>query len=104
GERDLAFARRLIAAMQAGEAAGGDKRGKQSAALLIPDAEEYPIYDLRVDDHADPLAEIARLHQVAQARFVHFRRLMPSHQNPSGLMDRSGLEELITRSIVEGYE
>jgi hypothetical protein len=41
---------------------------------------------------------------VAQARFVHFRRSMPSHQNPSGLVDRSGLEELITRSIVEGYE
>ncbi len=51
----LPFARRLIAAMQAGEAAGGDKRGKQSAALLIHDGEDYPLYDLRVDDHADPL-------------------------------------------------
>jgi len=101
---DLAFARRLIAAMRAGEAAGGDKRGKQSAALLIHDAEDYPIYDLRVDDHADPLAELARLHQVAQARFVHFRRLMPSRQNPAGLVDRGGLEELIARSMAEGYE
>jgi uncharacterized Ntn-hydrolase superfamily protein len=100
----LPFARRLIAAMRAGEAAGGDKRGKQSAALLVHDAEDYPIYDLRVDDHADPLSEIARLHQVAQARFVHFRRSMPSRRNPSGLADRSGLEELITRSIAEGYE
>ncbi|MBO0742518.1 MAG: DUF1028 domain-containing protein [Hyphomicrobiaceae bacterium] len=104
GTPEVAFARRLIAAMQAGEAAGGDKRGKQSAALLIHDAEDYPIYDLRVDDHADPLTEIARLHQVAQARFVHFRRSMPSRQNPSGLADRNGLEELITRSIAEGYE
>jgi uncharacterized Ntn-hydrolase superfamily protein len=101
---DVAFARRLIAAMQAGEAAGGDKRGKQSAALLIHDAEDYPIYDLRVDDHAEPLLEIARLHQVAQARFVHFRRSMPSRQSPSGLAHRNGLEELITRSIAEGYE
>jgi uncharacterized Ntn-hydrolase superfamily protein len=101
---DVAFARRLIAAMQAGEAAGGDKRGKQSAALLIHDAEDYPIYDLRVDDHAEPLVEIARLHQVAQARFVHFRRSMPSRQSPSGLAHRNGLEELITRSISEGYE
>ena len=57
----LPFARRLIAAMRAGEAAGGDKRGKQSAALLIHDGEDYPLYDLRVDDHADPLAELARL-------------------------------------------
>jgi uncharacterized Ntn-hydrolase superfamily protein len=101
---EVAFARRLIKAMQAGEAAGGDKRGKQSAALLIHDAEDYPIYDLRVDDHADPLAEIARLHQAAQARFVHFRRAMPSRHNPSGLADRNGLEELIARSIAEGYE
>jgi uncharacterized Ntn-hydrolase superfamily protein len=101
---DLAFARRLIAAMRAGEAAGGDKRGKQSAALLIHDAEDYPIYDLRVDDHADPLAEVARLHQVAQQRYVHFRRLMPSRQNPSGLVDRGGLEELIASSMAEGYE
>ena len=72
--RALPFARRLIAAMQAGEAAGGDKRGKQSAALLIHDGEDYPLYDLRVDDHADPLAELARLEEVARQRWVHFRR------------------------------
>ena len=52
---ELPFVRRLIHAMQAGEAAGGDKRGKQSAALRIHDGEDYPLYDLRVDDHADPL-------------------------------------------------
>jgi len=69
---------RLISAMQAGEAAGGDKRGKQSAALLIHDGEDYPLYDLRVDDHADPLGELARLHEVARERWVHFRRWMPS--------------------------
>jgi uncharacterized Ntn-hydrolase superfamily protein len=103
-QSDLAFARRLIAAMRAGEAVGGDKRGKQSVALLIHDAEDYPIYDLRVDDHADPLAEVTRLHQVALERFVHFRRWMPSRQNPSGLVDRGGLEELIARSLAEGYE
>src|SRR5215470_373920 len=102
--REHVFARRLIAAMQAGEAAGGDKRGKQSAALLIHDAEDYPLYDLRVDDHADPLAEIARLYAVARERFVHFRRFMPSRHNPSGRADRSGLEALITRSVAEGYE
>ena len=100
----LPFARRLIAAMRAGEAAGGDKRGKQSAALLIHDGEDYPLYDLRVDDHADPLAELARLHGVARERWVHFRRWMPTRQNPSGLTDRSGLEALVAKSIAEGYE
>src|ERR1700748_2148656 len=57
----LPFARRLIAAMRAGEAAGGDKRGKQSAALLINDGEEWSALDLRVDDHVDPLSELERL-------------------------------------------
>jgi len=100
----LPFARRLIAAMQAGEAAGGDKRGKQSAALLIHDDEDYPLYDLRVDDHADPLAEIARLEEVARQRWVHFRRSMPNRSEPSGLTDRGKLETLIAGSIAEGYE
>ena len=57
----LPFARRLIAAMQAGEAAGGDKRGKQSAALLIHDGEDYPLYDLRVDDHARALGGAGKI-------------------------------------------
>ena len=98
------FARRLIAAMQAGEAAGGDKRGRQSAALLICDGEDYPLLDLRVDDHLDPLGELARLEEVARQRWVHFRRQMPSRDRPSGLTDRAQLEELISRSIAEGYE
>lgn len=103
-EAALPFARRLIAAMLAGEAAGGDKRGRQSAALLIHDGEDYPLYDLRVDDHADPLGELARLEEVARQRWVHFRRQMPSRDRPSGLVDRAELEELISVSIRETYE
>ena len=98
------FARRLIAAMRGGEAAGGDKRGKQSAALLIHDSEDYPLYDLRVDDHADPLTELERLEAVARQRWVHFRRQMPSRARPSGLTDRGELEGLIAGSIAEGHE
>ena len=100
----LPFARRLLAAMHAGQAAGGDKRGRQSAALLIHDGEEYPLLDLRVDDHADPLAELARLEGVARERFVHFRRHMPSRAQPSGLIDRSGIDDLISQSIKDGWE
>ncbi|HEU4378644.1 MAG TPA: DUF1028 domain-containing protein [Hyphomicrobiaceae bacterium] len=99
----LPLARRLIAAMRAGEAAGGDKRGKQSAALLVHDQESYPLYDLRVDDHPDPLAELARLEEVARQRWLHFRRQMPSRDRPSGLIDRGELEDLIAASIQEGY-
>jgi uncharacterized Ntn-hydrolase superfamily protein len=61
------LAQRLIAAMKAGEQAGGDKRGRQSAALLIHGNEEWPLLDLRIDDHADPLSELGRLEQVARS-------------------------------------
>jgi uncharacterized Ntn-hydrolase superfamily protein len=60
-----ALAERLLAALDAAEAAGGDLRGRQSAALLVVDPVGEPwrrSVDLRVDDHGDPLAEIRRLH------------------------------------------
>ena len=91
----LPFAQRLIAAMRAGEAAGGDKRGKQSAALLINDGEEWSALDLRVDDHADPLAELERLERVSRERWVHFREFLPTRQNPAGITDRATIDASI---------
>ncbi|MCW5744960.1 MAG: DUF1028 domain-containing protein [Alphaproteobacteria bacterium] len=88
----LSFARRLIAALKAGESVGGDKRGKQSAALLIHGAEEYSDLDLRVDDHADPLAELERLETVSRQHWVHFRQFMPTRSNPAGITDRATIE------------
>lgn len=85
----LPFAQRLIAAMRAGEAAGGDKRGKQSAALLIHGDEEWSALDLRVDDHADPLAELERLEAVSRERWVHFRAFLPTRKDPAGITDRA---------------
>src|SRR5262245_46114099 len=84
----LPFARRLLAAIRAGEAAGGDKRGKQSAALLIHDKEEWSALDLRVDDHADPLSELERLEQVSRELWAHFRTFLPTRQNPAGVTNR----------------
>ncbi len=95
----LPFARRLIAAMRLGEAAGGDKRGKQSAALLIYGDEEWSDLDLRVDDHADPLAELERLEQVSRERWVHFRRFLPSRSNPAGVTDRATIDATIEAAI-----
>jgi len=86
---NLPFAQRLIAALKAGEAAGGDKRGKQSAALLIHGEEEWSDLDLRVDDHTDPLAELERLEQVSRERWVHFRPFLPTRRNPAGITDRT---------------
>ena len=84
----MPFAQRLIAAMRAGEAASGDKRGKQSAALLIFGEEEWSELDLRVDDHIDPLAELERLEAVSRERWVHFRKYLPTRNNPAGITDR----------------
>jgi uncharacterized Ntn-hydrolase superfamily protein len=95
----LPFARRLISAMQAGEAAGGDKRGRQSAALLIYGEEEWSDIDLRVDDHGDPLAELARLEAVSRERWVHFRKFLPSRKNPAGITDRAIIEAGIETAI-----
>src|SRR5256885_14593221 len=91
----LPFPRRLIAALKAGEAAGGDKRGKQSAALLIHGEEEWPDLDIRADDHPDPLGELERLERVSQELWVHFRGAMPTRQNPAGNTDRSVIDASI---------
>jgi uncharacterized Ntn-hydrolase superfamily protein len=99
----LAFPRRLIAALKAGEAAGGDKRGKQSAALLIHGEEEWSDLDLRVDDHADPLAELARLEQVSRERWVHFRKFLPTRANPAGITDRATIDAGIAAATA-GYK
>jgi uncharacterized Ntn-hydrolase superfamily protein len=58
------FADRLLAALDAAEAEGGDVRGRQSAALVIAPADGAPWEldaDVRVEDHPDPLAELRRL-------------------------------------------
>jgi len=95
----LPFARRLIAAMRAGEAAGGDKRGRQSAALLIYGEELWSELDLRVDDHADPLAELERLEAVSRERWVHFRKFLPTRRNPAGITDRAAIDAGIEAAI-----
>lgn len=102
----LPFAERLMTAMEAGERAGGDKRGKQSAALRIHRDEPYPWLDLRADDHPDPLAELRRLHDVAHERYLHFAEAIPTVANPHGLTDRTGLDAAILaeekRRLAEG--
>jgi uncharacterized Ntn-hydrolase superfamily protein len=66
-DQTAAFARALVEALSAGELAGGDKRGKQSAALLVATGTgntrgaHYLAIDLRADDHVEPVAELSRL-------------------------------------------
>ena len=91
------MAERLLAAMAAGEAAGGDKRGRQAAALKLCTADSYPDLDIRADDHPDPLAELRRLHRVSLERFAVFRRFLPGTADRYGTLDRAAIEAAIAR-------
>jgi uncharacterized Ntn-hydrolase superfamily protein len=86
---DLELPRRLITALKAGEKVGGDKRGKQSAAIVIYGQDEYSELDLRVDDHVEPLLELARLEAASRERWTLFRTFMATRQNPAGVFDRA---------------
>lgn len=91
------FAERLLAALDAGEAAGGDKRGKQGAALRIVTTESYPALDLRVDDHEAPLLELRRLYDRSLERFQPFVSCLPSRARPAGITDRAEIERVVER-------
>jgi uncharacterized Ntn-hydrolase superfamily protein len=91
------LAERLLMALEAGEAAGGDRRGKQSAALKICTRDPYPDLDIRTDDHPDPLAELRRLYAVSQERFAVFRRFLAGADSPCGVFDRTVINAAIER-------
>lgn len=73
---------KLLQALVAAQAAGGDKRGMQSAAILVVrPSEEYPEYrhrytDLRVEDHEDPINELIRVYRIHE-----MGRLLEAHAN-----------------------
>lgn len=105
---DLPLAERLMTAMEAGAAAGGDKRGTQSAALIVHRDQPYPWLDLRADDHPYPLAELRRLYDVAHERYTMIVQALPTVQNPHGWLKRGGIDREIReadeRRKAEGRE
>ena len=92
--RDLDFdlAERLVQALEAGQAAGGDKRGRQCSALLVVDGEEYPLWDLRVDDHPQPVAELRRIFEIAKLQLLPFIQGLPTRENPLGSLSDEFVE------------
>jgi uncharacterized Ntn-hydrolase superfamily protein len=83
-ESEGSIADRLLAALDAAEEAGGDFRGREAAVLLVvsgdPDEKPWePVVDLRVDNHAEPLRELRRLHAIAAA--YKRRRDFDEHTN-----------------------
>lgn len=94
---------RLLGALQAGEDAGGDKRGKQSAALLVFRDQEYPYLDIRVDDHADPIRELRRLYAVAQERYLFLVETLATRASARGTMSRREVDQRIAALDAERF-
>jgi uncharacterized Ntn-hydrolase superfamily protein len=75
---------RLMLALEAGDANGGDKRGKQSAALRIQGMEDYLMLDVRADEHPSPVQELRRILEVARRQLMPFVAGMPKRREPAG--------------------
>ncbi len=91
----LDLAERLLLALEAGNTAGGDKRGKQSAALRVHHTEDYPWLDLRVDEHGHPVTELRRVYTIAKLQLLPFVAGMPKRGQPAG-----GLSESVTEMLL----
>ncbi|MDH0621895.1 DUF1028 domain-containing protein [Pseudomonas chengduensis] len=75
---------RLIEALAAGDRCGGDRHGESSAVIYVVDQEAYPLWDIRVDHHLDPVAELRRLHDVFAREVLPEILAMPTRDNPAG--------------------
>ena len=89
---DAALPERMLAALESGEAAGGDRRGRQSAAMVMVTTEDFPDLSIRIDDHREPLPELRRLLAVWRRERAPYLGNSPSKANPSGLIDLDKIE------------
>lgn len=83
---------RMLAAMQAGQRAGGDARGQQSAALRLVTTEDFPDLCVRADDHASPLDELGRLLRLWRRDRAPFLADQPRRADPAGLLDLDAID------------
>jgi len=89
------LAERLLQALEAGQQAGGDKRGKQAAHLQVVHTESWKYVDLRVDEHPDPVVELRRIFEVAKKELFPFRKLYPTRHNPGGDWDMAEYSQIV---------
>lgn len=89
---ELDLAERLVRALEAGQAGGGDKRGRQCAALLVVDREEFPLWDIRVDEHPNPVLELRRIYEIARTDLLPFVEGLPTRANPMGSLSDEFVE------------
>lgn len=93
---ELTLPERLMLVLEAGQAAGGDKRGRQSAALKVYHVEEFPWLDLRVDEHRNPVGELRRVFEISLKQLLPFVEGMPSRHDPIGGIPPEVTEMLMT--------
>jgi uncharacterized Ntn-hydrolase superfamily protein len=108
------LADRMIAALEAGQAAGGDKRGMQSAAIIVGrPSDSYPEYrtryvDLRVEDAKDPIRELRRvylIHETGKGAEAHLRYAEEEERagkKELAALERSRVGEALRRAVARG--
>jgi uncharacterized Ntn-hydrolase superfamily protein len=101
------LATRLLSALDAGQAAGGDSRGKQSAALLVVrkgggyGGDNDRAVDLRVDDHPDPIKELMRIRDL---HTLYFGETRPEDVVVDGAVRREVADALRRSGYVQGQD
>jgi len=87
----LPLVERLMEGLAAGDAMGGDRHGESSATIYIVDREEYPLWDIRVDHHREPMTELRRLHGVFEREVLPELLGMPTRDNPAGAAEEDSI-------------
>ncbi len=87
---DEPFPERLVRSLEAGDLAGGDRGSRQSAALVVFWDQDYRYYDLRVDDHAEPVAELRRIFEMKKSERLRLGSWRPTREAtlPPGFLER----------------
>lgn len=101
---DKDLAERLLLALEAGDAKGGDRLGERSANILVFDQEEYPQWDIRVDDHDKPIKELRRLfHLFRDDLLPHMSKLPTRKDYPTIVNDEDGQLSVSTSNPDAGH-
>lgn len=93
------LAERLLRSLGAGDRAGGDLRGRQSAALLVGRRLELPYISLRVDDHATPVAELSRMYGLVQDGGLAVGELVSTSRQPRGPEELKERQHAVRQSL-----
>ncbi len=93
--RNLSLADRLLMTLERGKAAGGDTRGERAAALQISGPDGYHRFDLRIDDHRDPVMKLRQLYDDYIVDDIKMDAFLPSREMPGGRIPSQVDETLI---------